>query len=112
MNNADRKGGHCLLGEDGEIWMIDHGVCFAAEPKLRTVIWDFIGEPLPSEVVGRPRPHGSRPELGRRAPSPAGRRSSQPEEVEATRERTAALLAAGVFPEPDPTTRPFPWPPI
>ena len=46
-NNADRKGGHCLLGRDGHIWAIDHGVCFSDEPKLRTVIWDFAGEPIP-----------------------------------------------------------------
>ena len=46
-NNADRKGGHCLLDADGEIWVIDHGVCFAVEPKLRTVIWTFVDEPLP-----------------------------------------------------------------
>src|SRR5262249_7686879 len=39
-NNADRKGGHCLLAE-GTIYAIDHGLCFHAEPKLRTVIWDF-----------------------------------------------------------------------
>ena len=45
-NNADRKGGHCLLDADGHLWGIDHGLCFHAEPKLRTVIWDFAGEPL------------------------------------------------------------------
>src|SRR5712691_10814787 len=50
VNNADRKGGHCLLGEDGTIWLIDHGVCFAVEPKLRTVIWDFAGDPLPESL--------------------------------------------------------------
>ena len=42
-NNADRKGGHCLLDADGQLWGIDHGLCFHAEPKLRTVIWDFAG---------------------------------------------------------------------
>ena len=50
-NNADRKGGHCLLAADGAIWVIDHGVCFAVEPKLRTVIWTFVDEPLPSDAV-------------------------------------------------------------
>ena len=50
-NNADRKGGHCLLDADGDVWMIDHGVCFAVEPKLRTVIWTFIDEPLPADAV-------------------------------------------------------------
>ena len=41
INNTDRKGGHVLLGEDGKLWCIDHGVTFHEEPKLRTVIWDY-----------------------------------------------------------------------
>src|SRR5207244_9403156 len=49
-NNADRKGGHCLLGE-GRIWAIDHGLCFAADLKLRTVIWDFGGLPVPEALL-------------------------------------------------------------
>ncbi len=49
-NNADRKSGHCLLGPDGRIWAIDNGLCFNVEPKLRTVIWDFAGHPLPEGV--------------------------------------------------------------
>ena len=53
VNNADRKGGHCLLGEDGRIWLIDHGVCFNAEPKLRTVIWEYMDEPIPHAAARR-----------------------------------------------------------
>ena len=51
MNNTDRKSGHCLLGLDGRIYAIDNGLCFAAEPKLRTVIWEFGGDAIPSELV-------------------------------------------------------------
>jgi uncharacterized repeat protein (TIGR03843 family) len=50
-NNADRKSGHCLLGADGVIWAIDNGLCFNAEPKLRTVIWEFGGEPIPGDLL-------------------------------------------------------------
>jgi len=50
VNNADRKAGHCLLGEDGRIWVIDHGVCFSDEPKLRTVIWEFVDQTFPPEL--------------------------------------------------------------
>jgi uncharacterized repeat protein (TIGR03843 family) len=111
INNADRKGGHCLLGEDGAIWVIDHGVCFAVEPKIRTVIWDFIGEPIPADAAE---------DLARAADDLAGggplaarlRHLLHPEEVEATHARAKGLLASGVFPEPDPMRRPFPWPPI
>lgn len=51
-NNADRKGGHCLLGLDGVVYAIDNGLCFHAEPKLRTVIWDFGGEGIPRTILG------------------------------------------------------------
>ncbi|MEE8443378.1 MAG: SCO1664 family protein [Dehalococcoidia bacterium] len=50
-NNADRKASHCLLGTDGRIWAIDHGITFHTEPKLRTVIWDFAGDPLPQKII-------------------------------------------------------------
>lgn len=50
-NNADRKGSHFFLGkEDGRLWGIDHGLTFNVQPKLRTVIWDFAGEPIPPEL--------------------------------------------------------------
>ncbi|HEX2916788.1 MAG TPA: SCO1664 family protein [Chloroflexia bacterium] len=49
-NNADRKAGHCLLGGDGYIWGIDHGLCFNHVPKMRTIIWDFAGEPIPEDI--------------------------------------------------------------
>ena len=31
INNADRKGGHILVGTDGHLWLIDHGICFHIE---------------------------------------------------------------------------------
>src|SRR5438105_9956292 len=51
VNNADRKGGHCLLDVRGHVWGIDHGLTFHHVPKLRTVIWDFCDEPFPDELV-------------------------------------------------------------
>lgn len=50
-NNTDRKGGHCLVDADGHIWGIDHGLSFHAEFKLRTVIWDFAGEPVAPDLL-------------------------------------------------------------
>jgi uncharacterized repeat protein (TIGR03843 family) len=50
-NNTDRKAGHCIRGEDGRIWGIDHGLTFHPHPKLRTVIWDFSGERIPERLV-------------------------------------------------------------
>ena len=50
-NNTDRKSGHCLLGLDGRIQGIDHGLMFHQEFKLRTVIWEFGGEPVPDHLL-------------------------------------------------------------
>ena len=46
INNADRKIGHCLRDASGRIWGIDHGLAFNRYPKLRTVLWQFVGEPI------------------------------------------------------------------
>ena len=51
VNNADRKGGHCLLDERGHIWGIDHGLCFHPSPKLRSVIWEWAGDDVPAEYL-------------------------------------------------------------
>ena len=50
-NSTDRKGGHCLLGQDGRIWAIDNGLSFHEVPKLRTVIWEWSEEPVPVEIA-------------------------------------------------------------
>ena len=63
INNADRKSGHCLTDEEGQVWVIDHGLTFHVDPKLRTVIWDFAGQPVPRRL---------RPDLERAADLLAG----------------------------------------
>ena len=50
-NNADRKGGHCLLGADDRVWSIDHGLTFHPSFKLRTVMMEFWGKPLPDDLL-------------------------------------------------------------
>ncbi|MGD9711060.1 MAG: hypothetical protein AB7V46_03225 [Thermomicrobiales bacterium] len=49
-NNADRKLSHCLLDVSGKVWGIDHGLTFNAEPKLRTVMWQFSGVSISGEL--------------------------------------------------------------
>jgi hypothetical protein len=106
-NNADRKAGHCLLAEDGELFVVDHGVCFSTEPKLRTVIWEFVGEPIPDDL--REDLEGLRPALdGGDLARRLGELLSGPE-VAAVGRRLTDLLAEGRFPEPGPG-RPYPWP--
>jgi uncharacterized repeat protein (TIGR03843 family) len=106
-NNADRKSGHCLLAEDGRIFVVDHGVCFHEDPKLRTVIWDFVGEPIPPELARDLRSLRERLRSGPLRARLGDLLSAR--EVDATADRTAALVEAGCFPEPGPG-RPFPWP--
>jgi hypothetical protein len=108
-NNADRKGGHILPRTDGSLMGVDHGICFAVEPKLRTILWAWRAEELSAtelEVVQRVAAalDGS---LGAALGELLSRR-----EVRATVRRAAALLEAGRFPEPDPTRPAVPWPPF
>ena len=70
-NNTDRKSGHCLLA-NGRVWAIDNGLCFSAPFKLRTVIWEFAGEPIPGAVAAS-RGADRRSGAGRRR-RPVGRR--------------------------------------
>lgn len=51
VNNADRKGGHVLMDDNGQLWGIDHGITFNEDYKLRTVIWDFAGGKIPSVLM-------------------------------------------------------------
>ncbi|MBW3536872.1 MAG: SCO1664 family protein [Actinobacteria bacterium] len=102
-NNADRKGGHILLAENGQLWGIDHGLCFASSPHLRTVMWDFADEPAPAELlddIARLTEPGALKPL-----EPL----LDPPEVDAVAERARELVDHPVFPEPF-SQRQLPWP--
>ena len=110
VNNADRKGGHLLPLPDGHIFGVDHGVCFSAEDKLRTVLWQWRGKPLPREavnVLARLEREIERGKLGRRL-----RELLTLAEVEATWERVRRLLNTGIHPFPSDDWPAIPWPPI
>ena len=109
VNNADRKGGHLLSTGEGHLYGVDHGVCFHADDKLRTVLWGWVGRPVPPEataVLGAVR-HDLAGALG-----DSLRRLVSDEEVAATAERVDRLLSDGIFPEPVPGWPAVPWPPI
>jgi uncharacterized repeat protein (TIGR03843 family) len=109
INNADRKAGHCLLAPDGVVWVVDHGVCFSTDPKLRTVIWDFAGDPVPRALLDDLRRVAADLRGGDVGTTLRGLLS--PAEVEATANRMDHLVRTGRFPLPG-MGRPYPWPPV
>jgi hypothetical protein len=107
VNNADRKAGHCLCGEGGRVWAIDHGVCFHVEPKLRTVLWDLADRPLEEPVLAACEALAAEAAggaLGERL-----RRLLDEDEVAALADRARALARAGRLPRPR-GGRSYPWP--
>jgi uncharacterized repeat protein (TIGR03843 family) len=108
VNNADRKGGHCLRDRFGHIWCIDHGLTFNTQPKLRTVIWDFAGQPISSALLDDLQT--LKAQLANSAEIyPVLERLLSPREIRMLRRRLDRLLETGCFPEPGPG-RNVPWP--
>jgi len=111
LNNTDRKGGHIVpVRRSGEVHLygVDHGVCFSADPKLRTVLWAWRGRriaPAELEVLERLRT-GLAGALGEGLGA-----LLDEDELAATRERLDGLLATARFPEPSPDWPAVPWPP-
>ena len=102
-NNADRKSGHCLLGEDDAVYAIDNGLCFHVESKLRTVIWEFGDEPVPTPLLDDLRRLAAGPL------PPALVELLDAEERRALLRRARALVKAGRFPS-ETGGRGYPWP--
>ena len=111
-NNTDRKSGHCIYVPEradatgdvhpASVWGIDHGLCFSAEFKLRTVIWEFADEPIPDAMLDKVN------RLIDRVPLNISALLSEPE-VEAIQGRAAWCVKERAFPN-DPTGRRYPWP--
>ena len=108
INNADRKGGHVLLDDQDHIWLIDHGVCFHTDYKLRTVIWDFIDETIPDNLIEDLERFIQANSVGSEASTPLNSLLSD-EEIQAMILRGKQLIRQRVFPGPGPG-RPYPWP--
>jgi uncharacterized repeat protein (TIGR03843 family) len=108
INNADRKSGHILIDDDDHIWLIDHGVSFHEDYKLRTVVWDFVGEAVPDplledvqKLIGQLNPQDH---LYRKLCAHLDK-----SEVDALKKRSTQILEQPAFPQPGPG-RPYPWP--
>ncbi|MSQ15258.1 MAG: hypothetical protein EXR50_05290 [Dehalococcoidia bacterium] len=110
-NNGDRKAGHFLKGMDGRIWGIDHGLTFHYQHKLRTVMWDFQGQPIPQKIIRELE------DFKRALDTPENSFISELQqlitgvEVEAFLRRIEAAISSGTFPVMG-AGRNTPWPPI
>jgi uncharacterized repeat protein (TIGR03843 family) len=100
-NNTDRKSGHCLLDGD-RVWAIDHGLCFSAPFKLRTVIWEFADEPIDDELLDRIAP------MVTDIPVDVAVLLDD-DEIAAMRHRAAKLVTERVLPS-DASGHRYPWP--
>lgn len=109
INNADRKGSHVVPTSGGHVYGIDHGVCFAVEDKLRTLLWQWRGQRLTAEaksVLENLREYlagGLGEEL---------QHLLQPAEIAAIRSRVDGLLRSGRHPLPPTGWPAMPWPPF
>jgi hypothetical protein len=110
VNNADRKIGHLLPVPDGHLYGCDHGVCFAAEYKLRTVLWQWRGKRLPGQSVAALRQLAQSLEDGELASELPNWLTA--EEIQATVRRIGLLLEHKVYPFPPTDWPAVPWPPI
>jgi uncharacterized repeat protein (TIGR03843 family) len=108
INNADRKGGHVLLTQHDDLHIIDHGVCFHHEYKLRTVLWDFVGEAIPDDLLTDVQTFRDRLEENTDLRSAFSSLLAN-REIEALIERADHILNVRCFPSPGPG-RPYPYP--
>jgi uncharacterized repeat protein (TIGR03843 family) len=109
VNNADRKGGHIIPTSDGHVYGVDHGICFSVDPKLRTLLWRWAGQPLSAEAVEvlEKLTGDLMGDLGEQLHEHLTRR-----EVRRTQQRVAELLRTGRHPEPSGEWPALPWPPF
>lgn len=109
-NNADRKGGHCIVDRGGRLWCIDQGLTFHYDDKLRTVIWDFQGQPVPEDLVAQVSALGEKLATDQELRAQLLQLIS-PAEVAKLEQRIRQIETSRVFPPPPPW-RPYPWPMI
>lgn len=107
-NNTDRKIGHLLPSKDGHLFGCDHGVCFHEEDKLRTVLWQWMGQEVSSEE--RAQLHSMLQNFERFADRV--RELLTDDEIAATKIRIMRIVDEGTFPNPSDEWPPVPWPPI
>lgn len=109
INNADRKSGHVLVASQERLWAIDHGVSFHSEAKLRSVIWEFAGNPIPESLVENLVAFQNWLCYGTSPANKELRQLLDQSEIQAMLDRVEELIERKTFPLPGPG-RPYPWP--
>lgn len=110
INNTDRKFGHLLPTSDGRIRGCDHGVSFHTDDKLRTVLWNWAGQPIAQDELhdlSMTAESIADGELGVRL---AAHLSA--EEIAMTKARFDRLCTERIFPIPGTDWPTVPWPPF
>jgi uncharacterized repeat protein (TIGR03843 family) len=112
-NNADRKGSHIIFekNEERTLWLIDHGLCFHEEEKLRTILWDFAGRPVPDGLLADLERFLADLNGTSRLPSELSGYLTL-NEINALSNRARDLIASGTYPLPPEDRRAFPYPPL
>jgi uncharacterized repeat protein (TIGR03843 family) len=111
LNNADRKGGHILRDTQDDLWLIDHGLCFHSEDKLRTVVWDFSGEEIPQDILSCVTRLTDQLKEGELLYTEL-LKYLRPGEISALCTRARRVFEIGHFPSPPASRRSYPWPPV
>jgi uncharacterized repeat protein (TIGR03843 family) len=110
VNNADRKIGHLLPVPDGHLYGCDHGVCFAEDYKLRTVLWQWRGKTLPKRSLEALRSLNTQLNEGGLEAELSSLLTAS--EIAATKVRVETLLKHRVHPYPPADWPAVPWPPV
>lgn len=108
INNTDRKIGHLLPDVHGKVYGCDHGVTFHPQDKLRTVLWQWAGQPLSESEVSQIR------DLKTLLALSLGQLLLpllSTEELAALDIRLERLLTSQTFPVPSDEWPAVPWPP-
>jgi uncharacterized repeat protein (TIGR03843 family) len=101
-----------VVDRSGTLWGFDHGLCAHSDPKLRTVLWGWVGKPLPAADLDRLEELSGWLSNPRSPLSRAIAPLLSPAEVEALSGRIANLLTTRLFPSPKGRGPAVPWPPL
>lgn len=111
INNADRKGSHMLIDPQGKLWLIDHGICFHEEDKLRTVIWEFCDSQIPDNLREDLNQFSLRLQTDEQLLNELKPHLTS-SEFTALESRVIWLKNLSRFPNPPSYRRATPWPPV